>query len=504
MKKIISIAVVFALLACILCACLPTSGTDDNKTDNSWVKLDVEQDQTIGLGKTIDLTASKSDGVIGFFIWSSSDKSVAELNTLNNKCTVKGIGVGTSSVSVSVGNYNASVNVTVVDDIIVDVPPQINLYCDEDEIYTYESATLTYDVTPEEYYYKVKFLITSGEEFISIDGNVINGVSEGRASVVAYIDDYISNEIVIDVFENQDPDPYIGVSRVDFYSNYTPSTSNKDAYYRSLHGFISGDISPQDQRPTISSYQPKDGNLYVRNTTAKFSEDGNTYYVLDAYGNTVKEIYKDGGYVSLEDVAAYVFAFSDVPANYVEGKTPSPSTSVWGKYLRANHTKFSGDTDRYPYEPVLPRISGCGGDLQYYEIDIGTTGTDCDPAFISKEYNNGMTITRGAARIVYTKYVAYSYATIDPDERYVFYTYNHYNDFQEYLNYYGGWGEMFGNVTGGGKLSSKTDYNPTDYVPTSTRDFGNENAATVKFRVLEFVIPQKNGGKLTSTAKIAA
>ncbi|MBR4835468.1 MAG: hypothetical protein IKU99_00515, partial [Clostridia bacterium] len=40
------------------------------------------------------------------------------------------------------------------------------------------------------------------------------------------------------------------------------------------------------------------------------------------------------------------------------------------------------------------------------------------------------------------------------------------NDFQEYLNYLGGWGEMFGNVTGGGTLSSKSNYNPTPYVET--------------------------------------
>ena len=38
------------------------------------------------------------------------------------------------------------------------------------------------------------------------------------------------------------------------------------------------------------------------------------------------------------------------------------------------------------------------------------------------------------------------------------------DDFQEYLNYEGGWGEMFGNITGGGTISSKYDYNPTDYV----------------------------------------
>jgi hypothetical protein len=131
-----------------------------------------------------------------------------------------------------------------------------------------------------------------------------------------------------------------------------------------------------------------------------------------------------------------------------------------------NHTKFSGDTSRYPYEPVLPRISGCGGDLTYWEMDVGTTGTDCDPSYDAALYNNGTSIVRGAARIVYTWNDLNGNGITDgTDVVYVFYTYNHYNDFCEYLNYYGGWGETFGNITGGGTISSKTDYNPTAYVP---------------------------------------
>ena len=49
----------------------------------------------------------------------------------------------------------------------------------------------------------------------------------------------------------------------------------------------------------------------------------------------------------------------------------------------------------------------------------------------------------------------------------MFYTYNHYNDFQEYLNYEGGWGEMFGNITGGGPISDyDPNFPPTPYVPS--------------------------------------
>ena len=58
------------------------------------------------------------------------------------------------------------------------------------------------------------------------------------------------------------------------------------------------------------------------------------------------------------------------------------------------------------------------------------------------------------------------YAQTTASERYVFYTYNHYEDFQEYLNYKGGWGKRFGYET-----SNYTS--PTDYVQVNLYDFTN-------------------------------
>ena len=229
---------------------------------------------------------------------------------------------------------------------------------------------------------------------------------------------------------------------------------------------MSGEIVTPDQAPNIANYRPTRDGMYIRNTAVKYEDDGNTFILTDAYGNKVKEIYKDGAYITLDEVAAYVYAFGDIPRNYTSSKkTSALQGSIWGEYLRLNHSQFSGSTTKYPYEPELPRISGCGGDLIYYEIDIGTTGTDCDPSYTATIYNNGTKITRGAARIVYAR------SADDITERYVFYTYNHYNDFQEYLNYEGGWGEMFGNITGGGTLSSKYNYNPTAYPETAYAPF---------------------------------
>lgn len=240
--------------------------------------------------------------------------------------------------------------------------------------------------------------------------------------------------------------------------------SREEALERAQNGQVSGSTVTPDQAPIVSPYRPMIDGKYVKNNEPYYIDE-NTYVVVDALGNEVFRIYRGGGYITLEEVAAYVYAFGDVPANYTSSKKTSPSSSIWGEFLRVNHSKFSGDTRKYPYEPALPRISGCGGDLTYYEIDIGTTGTDCDPSYNIVIYNNGKTITRGAARIVYARFDANNNKIIDPDEKYVFYTYNHYNDFQEYLNYFGGWGEMFGNITGGGTLSSKYNYNPTPYVP---------------------------------------
>ena len=266
------------------------------------------------------------------------------------------------------------------------------------------------------------------------------------------------------------------MSDAEFYASYTPAVSYLDAYWRSEYYFMSGELTVPDQAPTISEVRPVLQGMLIRNSRSWFCDSGNTYVVVDAFGKEVFRVYRGGAYITLEEVAAYIYAFGDVPANYDYDKYAKPTQSEWGEYLRLNNSKFSGNTNKYPYEPVLPRISGCGGDLYYYEVDIGTTGTDCDPKYPCELYNDGYNITRGAARIVYVRFDKNGNELSNLDERYLFYTYNHYNDFQEYLNYFGGWGEMFGNVTGGGTISSKHDYNPTPYIPTVLGEISKNEA----------------------------
>ena len=294
-------------------------------------------------------------------------------------------------------------------------------------------------------------------------------------------DTNIVPETTADLYEiievpKPESDPYETITKEAFYADYSPATDYWDSYYRTVHGFMSGSISEQEQEPFISDNRPQEDGLYLRNSFALYSYDGQAYSVLDSNGEISFTVFKGGAYVTLEEVAAYVFAFGDIPANYTTAKKGSPTSSIWGKYLRLNHSAFSGSTTKYPYEPELPNISGCGGSLYYYEIDIGTTGTDCDPSYVAYTYNDGYKITRGAARIVYSRFDANQNSIIDINEKFLFYTNNHYNDFREYLNYEGGWGEIFGNITGGGMISSKYNYNPTPYVYTKLKDFRELNS----------------------------
>ena len=280
----------------------------------------------------------------------------------------------------------------------------------------------------------------SGENGSESGGNSSGGNDGGsgeNSSEGGFTGDDNSDDEILQDDGDFGSDPYVNMSAAEFYANYTPAKDYMDAYYRTQHGFLSGMLEIPNAAPTISDYQPENSGKLVRNTDMIYLNGGKTYVVCDANGDEVFRVHKGAAYVTLEEVAAYMFAFggssASLPANYTANKKPSPNSSKWGIYVRGNHSNFSGDTTKYPREPELPNIKGCGGSLQYYEMDIGTS-----------TYNNGNKITRGACRIVYGRNDLNRNGVYEPGELHLFYTYNHYDDFREYLNYYQGWGEIFG------------------------------------------------------------
>ena len=298
--------------------------------------------------------------------------------------------------------------------------------------------------------------VTSASTSADVATSEIESVSEVESSSEEESTSEVESTAQVDTSEEDlTTDPYKNVNEYSFYENYTPATSYMDAIYRSEHNLMSGSIAPQDQAPSIEPNRPMSDSKYVKNTTNDYivNTDGENvgYNILDVDGNVVDTIYYGGAYTTLEEVAAYVYAFGETPANHVASTKDKSITRDWGEYGRGNFQYFSCDTDRYPDEPDLP--DNYGGTIgsnnkMYYEMDIGTTGTDCDPNYKIDVYNDGSDITRGAARIVFTYEWSDDTHIDDAAERHVFYTYDHYDDFQEYLNYEGGWGTMFGSNWG--------------------------------------------------------
>lgn len=236
-------------------------------------------------------------------------------------------------------------------------------------------------------------------------------------------------------------DPYIGMSRNEFYSNYKEATSYEDAMYRTEHGFISGSIEYENYKPTKKTLYKNGQFLKFNNYSYGYDENNEIIsYDINTEDGKYKTIYKGAAYISLEEVSAYILAFGEVPpnSNYDKGtKGKKASIEKWGEYGRVNIGKYKNDVISYPNEPELPLKDSNNKYYQYIETDFGL-----------EDYNDGYSINRGTNRIVFTGQYQDGSKVKDINERYVFYTYNHYEDFQEYLNYYGGWGDRFGYETG--------------------------------------------------------
>lgn len=141
---------------------------------------------------------------------------------------------------------------------------------------------------------------------------------------------------------------------------------------------------------------------------------GTSAKVCDAahsYGDkgTPKKLDEDGYYTTRNDVALYLYTFHKLPSNYVtkdSGERPAgSSTRIGGDY-------FSNKASDSPTGLCLPNL------YKYTECDVDASGTSSSQ--------------RGTHRIVYS----FSFK--------IFYTYDHYEHWQEYLGY-NNWGPTFSN-----------------------------------------------------------
>lgn len=210
--------------------------------------------------------------------------------------------------------------------------------------------------------------------------------------------------------------------------------------------------------------------LAYRVANMEYGDNGNSFRINMLDENKVGPvIYKDCVYTFVEDIAAYIVAFGDVPPNMRYSRNnPSAALRDWGINGRVNYTSYNNDNshkflfetmvslNRYYFDPAANTQNYY---YNYFESDYGASTANIEPyqqksGYSLDKYNDGDFIARGALRFVW------SYSFTDKPhsrkikdkiensfDRNVFFTSNHYNDFQQYLNYYGGWSYRFGNTT---------------------------------------------------------
>lgn len=252
----------------------------------------------------------------------------------------------------------------------------------------------------------------------------------------------------------------------------------------------SGSNKKTDYIPSSATSNPQnEQGIYYRVSTMNYGNNGNSFRINTLDGTEGPVIYKDAAYTNIEDVAAYVVAFGDVPPNMQYLKNQGSSAiNNWGTNGRVNYTYYSNDnsTGNYMYETKGYTHSqyfskSSSSDeywYHYFESDVGATLYNDEPyqrtAYSNslRTYNDGEQITRGALRFVWTKgwtsseHGKYISGAIEESyERNIYYTTSHYNDFQQYLNYYGGWAGRVGNTEIGNEWGEYVPNNHVDTMP---------------------------------------
>ena len=218
------------------------------------------------------------------------------------------------------------------------------------------------------------------------------------------------------------------------------ASSSSSQSSSSSYGESSSSSSSFSSSSSVSSPSQKDSYVFRLPRVKVSGNEANVYEVSQlsdgTFSSTIKKtINRNSAYIEPDDVAAYYQAFDSFPVNYC-GSDKSAALE-YGSEGRCYFTYAYGSyTGANSYTEPLGPWANKGA--TYYELDISTSS-------YNPSYNNGSKISRGTYRLVI---VIENATTSYPNEEggydsICFFTKDHYSNFYEYLNYYGGWGERF-------------------------------------------------------------
>src|SRR5699024_623323 len=236
------------------------------------------------VGETFQLQYTITSGITEKIVWTVSNDVV----TITQQGIATAQKKGNCTVTITSGKYSDTMEIVVMQSPQPDMELlEMQLYKDE----LLEGDRLQLNATFKDNAYsnvQFEFEIVEGGTIATVNGDILTAYSSGTIKVKAVYDNYYSAPAEITVV---DPDtltnPYRNTNKNTFYNNYTEAENWVDAGFRSDEALMSGDISEQDQEPTIADNQPTSDGMFVRNTSVLFSVNGNTYYVFDQYGKIV-------------------------------------------------------------------------------------------------------------------------------------------------------------------------------------------------------------------------
>lgn len=323
----------------------------------------------------------------------------------------------------------------------------------------------------------------------------------------------IYTKSIVDPLDN----PYLEIDtdkeKEEFYNDYTIAKSPIDAKYRSEAGLLSGSNFDSDYLPH-SSINMEESTLKISNSRSNtlnylINEDTNEKeaYIFYSLDGSFNYIYKSGAYWTINDTAAYLLAFGNCPINQDYDKYEaqmSLSTDTWYRYGRVNRGFYDGPVkDKYAYESWFVGMED--KDIYYTETDFGNATyynkTEYDSQYAAMPYIKKDETTneydiytatpgdRGVLRFCFTSEFENlnpanhnkSHATPKTKENFensyykrVYYTFNHYNDWHEFLNYKDGWSDVFGNMTRGNDYNDMNIHKDKSYAPIPKDNNMNE------------------------------
>jgi hypothetical protein len=295
--------------------------------------------------------------------------------------------------------------------------------------------------------------------------------------------------------------PYLdidtNVEKAAFYKTYTVANSPLDAKYRTEAGLLSGKNTEDKYMPLDNSRIDNSKVNNYRSTTMNYILDEDSEeqvaYLLFSLDGKYTPIYKDGAYFTMNELASYTVGFGALPANQnydKNEKMQDKASSTWWKYGRVNRGPFSGPVKAsYKHESWFVGMKE--NDIKYTETDFGNStyynSTEYDSQYKTMPYikdqkdgsfviNSGTEGDRGVLRFVFTSEYENnqnkknSSATTKKNYknqyyRRCYYTFNHYNDWHEYLNYEDGWGKVFGNMTLGNGYGENFPHSEEKFAP---------------------------------------